>query len=162
MKKITRFIAPIVLSAALLLPSAAIAADREDYVPQGPVAVTLTQETPLNSWASLSPQTVKVIGVASQTSVYIDTWIGMIEIQYNPKTMTFLIADKNNIGKTVLINKEAALYWSPSFNTKTGLALASGQDVKILDISGNYMKISTWVGDLWVDAYDVTYYRARI
>jgi hypothetical protein len=160
MKKITRFIAPIVLAAAVLLPSAAFATDRDYYVPFGTVALKLNQETPLNSWASLSPQTVNVARDAnSLTDVWIDTFIGPIKLRYEPKTMTAITVMLPLVGSTWILNKDIApLYWSPS-NSKTGLALSGPQDVNILAIELNsgvyYAKINTWVGDLWVDVKDL-------
>jgi hypothetical protein len=158
-KNITRFIAPIVLSATLLLPSAAFATDRDYYVPFGAVALTLNQETPLNSWASLSPQTVNIVRVASLMDVWIDTFIGPVKLRYEPKTMTAIKVMLPLVGSTWIINKEIApLFWSPS-NSKTGLALAGPQDVNILDTELNsgvyFAKIKTWVGDMWVDVKDL-------
>lgn len=162
MKRFARLIAPIVLAAAVLLPSAAFAVDLKDYyVPIGTVALTLNQETPLNTWASLSPQTVNINGVEKAMYVWIDTFIGPIKLQYNPQTMTAIkvMLPLGGSTSTWIVNKDIApLYWSAS-NSKTGLALAGPQDVKILSTELNsgvyYAEIKTWAGRLWVDVKDL-------
>jgi hypothetical protein len=160
MKKITRFIASIVLSAALLLPSAAFAA-RDDVVPDDAQSLTLREVTPLNSWAALAPQTVRIIGVASLNDVWIDTFVGPVRVRYNPETMSIKKDDDSLIGHVVIVNKEAAPLYNltpgfsaPAWNTKTGFALAP-QYVRPLDQKGNYVKIQTWVGEKWLEVSDV-------
>jgi hypothetical protein len=148
------------MAASVLLPSAAFAVDPRPYNIDGRTAfLTLNQETPLNSWDSLAPQTVRVIGVINQMDVWIDTWIGPAKIRFNDQTMKQIGPDESLIGKTLEVKEGAPLYddntdtIGSAWYKKNGLALAA-QSVKVLSVLGNYAKINTWVGEKFIDVRD--------
>jgi hypothetical protein len=69
------------------------------------IYVLAHKETLLNSsWAALAPQKVKVIGIVGLTNVWIDTFIGPVQIRYNYQTITSIGNDYSLFGKNTLKN----------------------------------------------------------
>jgi hypothetical protein len=159
MKKIVRFIAPIALSAAVLLPSAAFAAEPiEGTLPE---KITLKETTTLYfpdgsgpTGLALAPQTVTVIGGKGNSLTYtIDTWVGPMNIVVPDTKAEKIKPDGKFVGKTVQLNKVTTLHSGPTYRP-SGAALAP-QSVKVTGQNGIYLTVETWLGWMYIDERDV-------
>jgi hypothetical protein len=162
MKKIVRFIAPIVLSAALLLPSAAFAGEPVEIAL--PEKIVLHETTPLSNadgsgptGLALAPQTVTVIGMKGNLMSYtIDTWVGPMYI-VAPDTKVEKIYPRDDkeqwVGKVVQLNKVTPLHSGANY-FPSGAALAP-QSIKITGQNGIYLIVETWLGWMYIDKRDV-------
>jgi hypothetical protein len=159
MKKMTRFIAPIVLFAAVLLPSAAFAGMPVEIAL--PEKIILRETTTLYypggtvpTGLALAPQTVTVIGMKGNLIVYtIETWVGPMNISVPDTKAEKIRPDYSLVGKTVQLNKVTPLHAGTTY-FPSGAALAP-QSVKVTGQNGIYLSVDTWIGHMFIDERDI-------